>query len=131
MRRSAGEVQSPGPQRPAGGRVAATLQDLSGGRFLLGPAAGAAEFLGWVGVDPTEFDAVRAALAGGDRTLARSKVTDTMLGLGIAGDVEDVIGRCRWLVDRGATHLSFGPPLGRDPAASIDLIGTEVLPSLR
>jgi len=61
-----------------------------------------------VGVDPSEFDAVRAALAGGDRTLARSKITDTMLGLGIAGDFEDVIGRCRWLVDPGATHLSSG-----------------------
>jgi 5,10-methylenetetrahydromethanopterin reductase len=31
--------------------VAATLEELSGGRFLLGLAAGAADFLGWVGLE--------------------------------------------------------------------------------
>ena len=31
--------------------LAATLDELSGGRFNLGLGAGAADFLGWVGID--------------------------------------------------------------------------------
>lgn len=52
--------------------VAATLDGLSGGRFRLGLAAGAAEFLKWVGIEQTRplaatrdaITAIRATLAG-------------------------------------------------------------------
>lgn len=87
--------------------------------------------LGRAGIDPDEFTPVQAALDRGDPTLARALITETMLGLGISGGIDDVLSRCRWLVDQGATHLSFGPPLGPVPAAAIELIGAEVLPSLR
>jgi 5,10-methylenetetrahydromethanopterin reductase len=54
-----------------------------------------------------------------------------MLSLGISGDPDAVIERCRELQRRGATHLSFGPPLGPDPVAAIELLGRRVLPELR
>ena len=54
-----------------------------------------------------------------------------MLSLGIAGDAGDVIARCRGLRDMGASHLSFGPPLGPDPVTAIGLLGERVLPALR
>ena len=53
-----------------------------------------------------------------------------MLILGVAGDAEDVLARCRVLREMGASHLSFGPPLGPDPVAAIRLLGEQVLPAL-
>ena len=53
-----------------------------------------------------------------------------MLSLGVAGDVADVLARCRALVRLGARHLSFGPPLGPDPLAALRLLGDQVLPAL-
>ncbi len=83
------------------------------------------------GLSVSDFAAIDAALADGDHALASSLVDDRMLRLGIAGDVDDVVARCRWLLDQGATHLSFGPPLGPDPRAAVTLLGAEVLPALR
>jgi 5,10-methylenetetrahydromethanopterin reductase len=54
-----------------------------------------------------------------------------MLALGIAGDADAVTARCQGLVAAGATHLSFGPPLGPDPLAAVALLGDAVLPRLR
>ncbi|QIG42011.1 LLM class flavin-dependent oxidoreductase [Nocardioides anomalus] len=82
------------------------------------------------GLTRADFAEIDAAGAAGDHDRARSLVDARMLRLGIAGDVEDVLLRCRWLVDRGATHLSFGPPLGPDPRAAVELLGAEVLPAL-
>jgi 5,10-methylenetetrahydromethanopterin reductase len=53
-----------------------------------------------------------------------------MLRLGIVGDAAAVIGRCRALQVAGATHLSFGPPLGPDPVAAVTRLGRDVLPAL-
>jgi 5,10-methylenetetrahydromethanopterin reductase len=53
-----------------------------------------------------------------------------MLRLGIAGGPEEVLARCRWLRRQGATHVSFGPPLGPEPLAAVDTLGREVLPRL-
>jgi len=57
-------------------------------------------------------------------------VTEPMLRLGIAGGAEDVIERCRWLIDHGARHVSFGPPLGPDPLRAVEVLGARVLPAL-
>jgi 5,10-methylenetetrahydromethanopterin reductase len=51
-----------------------------------------------------------------------------MLQIGIAGSVNDLIERLEGLVAMGARHISFGPPLGPDPAAAITLLGEKVLP---
>ena len=35
------------------------------------------------------------------------------------------------LVEAGVRHLSFGPPLGPEPLAALELLGREVLPAFR
>jgi 5,10-methylenetetrahydromethanopterin reductase len=83
------------------------------------------------GLAPEDFSDIDAALAAHDPARAQSLVDERMLRLGIAGDVDDVVARCRWLLEQGATHISFGPPLGPDPRRAIELLGEEVLPALR
>jgi 5,10-methylenetetrahydromethanopterin reductase len=54
-----------------------------------------------------------------------------MMSLGVCGTPDEVTERCHRLVAAGATHLSFGPPLGADRAAAIRLLGERVVPALR
>jgi 5,10-methylenetetrahydromethanopterin reductase len=69
-----------------------------------------------------------AAMVENDMAKARSLVTPQMLKIGIAGSVNDLIERLKGLAAMGAKHISFGPPLGPDPAAAIALLGNKVLP---
>ena len=139
--------------------AAATLQEVSGGRFLLGLGAGAVPGLGRpragaapghhqggagqragaarprgrgpraaAGLRPQDFAA--AARLAHDGHGAAQLIDDRMLSLGVAGDVADVLARCRVLARLGARHLSFGPPLGPDPVAALRLLGGQVLPAL-
>lgn len=82
------------------------------------------------GLRPRDFEPVAAALRGGGVGAAARLVTPAMLDLGIAGGPEEVLARCRWLHEQGATHVSFGPPLGPDPLAAVDTLGRQVLPRL-
>lgn len=66
-----------------------------------------------------------------DLERAKSMVTPDMLRIGIAGDVRALIERLEGLAALGVRHLSFGPPLGPDPAAAVALIGREVIPHFR
>jgi 5,10-methylenetetrahydromethanopterin reductase len=81
------------------------------------------------GLRPQDF-APAAELAQRGRAAA-ALIDDRMLSLGVAGDVADVVARCRALTRLGASHLSFGPPLGPDPVAAVRLLGEQVLPALR
>jgi 5,10-methylenetetrahydromethanopterin reductase len=89
------------------------------------PAAVLAE----TGLRPQDF-APAAELAQRGRAAA-AFIDDRMLSLGVAGDVADVLARCRTLTQLGARHLSFGPPLGPDPVAAVRLLGEQVLPALQ
>jgi 5,10-methylenetetrahydromethanopterin reductase len=92
-------------------------------------ASFAPPLLASAGLRPADFaEAARLAHSGHP---AAALIDERMLSLGIAGDVADVISRCGKLVAMGASHLSFGPPLGPDPVAAIGLLGQLVLPSLR
>jgi 5,10-methylenetetrahydromethanopterin reductase len=62
---------------------------------------------------------------------AREMVTDQMLAIGVMGRAADLIARLEPLVEGGARHLSFGPPLGPDPLTAIALLGREVLRHFR
>ena len=93
-----------------------------------GPSFGA-PLLARAGLRPADF-AAAAELAHSGRPAA-ALIDDRMLALGIAGDSADVLRRCRELQRLGASHLSFGPPLGPDPVAAISLLGERVLPALR
>ncbi len=86
--------------------------------------------LGRTGLRPADFAPAASALAGGEQRLARSLVTPAMLRLGIAGTPDEVATRCAALLEAGATHLSFGPPLGPDPVRAVQTIAREVVPAL-
>jgi 5,10-methylenetetrahydromethanopterin reductase len=66
-----------------------------------------------------------------DLARAKALVTDQMLGIGVVGTGRDLIERLERLVALGADHLSFGPPLGPDPLAALQVIGREVIPHFR
>jgi 5,10-methylenetetrahydromethanopterin reductase len=92
-------------------------------------ASFAAPLLAEAGLAPGDF-AAAARLAHHGQPAA-ALIDDRMLSLGIAGDAGDVLSRCRALLALGASHLSFGPPLGPDPVTAIGLLGEHVLPALR
>ena len=84
-----------------------------------------------VGLSRADFAPAAAAQHRGDTAEALRLITPAMLRLGIAGTPEDVVNRCAPLIEQGATHLSFGPPLGPDPLRAVDLLGQGVIPELR
>jgi 5,10-methylenetetrahydromethanopterin reductase len=90
-----------------------------------------APLLAEAGLRPADFVPAARALETDGPAAAAALITDEMLALGIAGDADAVIARCRGLLAAGATHLSFGPPLGSDPVAAVALLGDAVLPRLR
>ncbi len=88
--------------------------------------------LGRLGVTRDDFAPIEHALqTERDPEKARALVTDDMLRIGVVGTPNDLIPRLETLVRMGATHLSFGPPLGPDPLAAVELLGTHVLPHFR
>jgi 5,10-methylenetetrahydromethanopterin reductase len=82
--------------------------------------------LGLTRADFAEIE--RAVMAENDLARAQALVTDAMLKIGIVGTASDMIPRLENLVDLGVRHLSFGPPLGPDPLAAIEMLGRDVLP---
>jgi 5,10-methylenetetrahydromethanopterin reductase len=83
------------------------------------------------GLTPADFQPAAVRARAGDLDGAVALIDDRMLTLGIAGSPDDVIARCLELRALGAEHISFGPPLGPDPLAAIELLGREVIPALR
>jgi 5,10-methylenetetrahydromethanopterin reductase len=85
-----------------------------------------------LGVERAEFEPIQhAIMVERDVPKARALVTPEMLRIGVVGTATDLIPRLEGLVAMGARHLSFGPPLGPDPLAAIELLGREVLPHFR
>jgi 5,10-methylenetetrahydromethanopterin reductase len=82
-------------------------------------------------MDPDEFARTQHLMLEGRTDEAIASVTDDMMRLGIVGGVDDVIEQCGALIEAGARHISFGPPMGPDIAASVRLLGERVLPVLR
>jgi len=86
----------------------------------------------FLGVTQADFAPIEHALqVERDAAKARALVTPQMLRIGVAGSGADLIARLELTVAAGATHLSFGPPLGPDPLAAIAEIGRVVLPHFR
>ncbi len=80
--------------------------------------------LGQLGVDPSEFAPIQHALTvEEDERKALDLVNERMMRIGVVGQPQDVIDRLEPLVAAGATHLSFGPPLGPDRLEAIRLLG--------
>lgn len=91
----------------------------------------APSLLAAAGLAATDFLPLRRALEDDDEAALHALASPRMLSLGIAGDVDAVVDRCRPLVELGAEHLSFGPPLGPDLFAAVEALGRKVLPALR
>lgn len=73
----------------------------------------------------------QAVMVENDMDKACALVDERMLQIGIVGQPEDLIARLEPLVEAGARHLSFGPPLGPDPKAAIHLLGEHIIPHFR
>jgi 5,10-methylenetetrahydromethanopterin reductase len=85
-----------------------------------------------LGVARAEFEPIAHAVqAENDLAKAKALVTDRMLRIGVAGAGRDLIPRLEALAAQGARHLSFGPPLGPDPLAALEVLGREVIPHFR
>lgn len=93
----------------------------------------ATEVLERHGFDPEEFVRTQKLMLDGNKSDAIKTVltSSTMLELGIAGGVDDVIDQCGELMNAGVRHLSFGPPLGADIARAMTLLGEKAIPVLR
>jgi 5,10-methylenetetrahydromethanopterin reductase len=78
-----------------------------------------------------DFRPIQQAMSNGHTERAGDLVTPTMLSLGVAGDVDEVIEACTRLIAAGARHISFGPPLGPDPEQAVAALGKKVLPALK
>jgi 5,10-methylenetetrahydromethanopterin reductase len=79
------------------------------------------ERLGLVQADFAPIE--QAMMVERDEDKAIALVEERMLRIGVVGGPAEVIERLTPLVAAGATHLSFGPPLGPDPRAAVRLLG--------
>ncbi len=77
-----------------------------------------------LGLTQADFRPIeQAMMVERDEAKAIALVTDQMLRIGIVGGPREVIERLEPLVAGGATHLSFGPPLGPDQLIAVKLLG--------
>jgi 5,10-methylenetetrahydromethanopterin reductase len=58
-----------------------------------------------------------------DEDKAVAMVDERMMRIGVVGRPSDMIARLEPLVEAGAQHLSFGPPLGPEPLEAVVLLG--------
>ena len=84
-----------------------------------------------LGLTAEDLIPARTAIVAGDGQGAVRALPSAAMRLGVAGNVDDVVNRIGSLLDLGATHISFGPPLGPDPKAALDLLCREVIVALR
>lgn len=77
-----------------------------------------------LGLEASDWSVIeRTVVEDRDLPRAAGMVDERMMRIGVAGTVDQVVERLTGLVDLGATHLSFGPPLGPDVEASVRLLG--------
>ncbi len=83
--------------------------------------------LAQLGLTQADFRPIeQAIMVERDEEKAIRLVDERMLRIGVVGGPGNVIERLEPLVAAGATHLSFGPPLGPDRPAAIRLLGTVI-----
>ena len=76
-----------------------------------------------LGLSKRDFDPITHALiTRRDESAAIDLVTDQMLRIGVMGNAAAIIERLEPLAAHGATHLSFGPPLGPDLPQAIAIL---------
>ena len=84
------------------------------------------------GINDDQIKTANAAYREGDYDKAESFVPDEAVhAFSLTGTPGEIIPKIEALVDAGATHIAFGPPLGPDFKESIRLLGEKVLPYFR
>ena len=82
-----------------------------------------AALLADMGIAKSDFAPITSALiAERDEAKAIDLVTDDMLRIGVVGGASEIIERLEPLAADGATHLSFGPPLGPDLREAVRIL---------
>ena len=72
------------------------------------------------------------AFSAGDVERAKSMVPEAAVrAFSASGTPRDVIPQIEEIIAAGATHIAFGPPLGPDVDAALQLLGSEILPHFR
>jgi 5,10-methylenetetrahydromethanopterin reductase len=84
-----------------------------------------------VGLEAEDMQPSRLAFVRGDFDAAARKLPSSALRLGIEGNADDVVERLGALLELGATHISFGPPLGPNHHEALEILRTGVIPQLR
>lgn len=80
-------------------------------------------------ISEEEIAASYDAFNRGDVEEAKALVTDKAIdAFTLTGTPDDVIGQIEGLIEGGADHVAFGPPIGPDPMGALDLLGEKVLP---
>ncbi len=87
-----------------------------------------AQALATIGLTPADFEPLRHLVDAGCYEDAAASVTESMFALAINGTPKDVIRQIEGLAAAGVTQISFGGPLGPDPAEAIRLMGEQVIP---
>lgn len=96
-----------------------------------GPSLGPL-ILGRLGLTREDFRPLeQAAMVEHNLAKACALVDERMLKIGLVGEPQELLERLEPLVQAGVTHLSFGPPLGPEPLAAVELLGRYVLPHLQ
>ena len=84
--------------------------------------------LNTIGLSRNDMQPLGELIAAGDYDDACAQVTDEMVRLGISGTPANVIQQVERLAEMGIDEVSFGGPLGPDPAEAIRLMGEQVMP---
>jgi 5,10-methylenetetrahydromethanopterin reductase len=80
-----------------------------------------------LGLVRADFDAIeQAMMVERDEAAAIALVDERMLRIGVVGGAIEVIERLEPLVAAGASHLSFGPPLGPDRLEAVRILARVV-----
>lgn len=86
-----------------------------------------AETLAPIGLDPSDFDAIRAAWQTGDMAQAMALLTPQMFRLAIYGDADEMRERLRWLETQGVTQINIGPPMGPNIEQALRQTATSII----
>jgi 5,10-methylenetetrahydromethanopterin reductase len=84
------------------------------------------------GITDEEIRTTAEVFNSGDTARAANLVSDRAVrAFSLTGTPADIIPKIEALIDAGATNIAFGPPLGPDFFAALELLATEVLPHFR
>ncbi len=82
-----------------------------------------------LGLKKVDFNNIeQAMMVENNPQKAKKLVTQDMLRIGLLGTAQEMIAHLEILIELGVKHISFGPPLGPDPLAAIEILGQTVLP---